>query len=406
MKKIIKFIVVFILFIFFLILDIYLIKNTFYDKYKIPEEVVFNYENEVVLSSNENYFNLIKDKNVDILSEDEKINTESTGTKTKTITIKYNKKKYYYKMNVNVIDVTKPLILNYQSNITTTLMNVAYPCDRALYIDDYDTKPSCVIDGNVSYDEEGSYPVKMTISDKSGNKVEKDVTIKVVEKISSSSKGTSSSSKPTYINFEDIVKEHKNNNTMIGIDISKWQGNIDFDKVKEAGCEFVIIRIGVQAGRNYEHSVDSNYSTYIKDAKRAGLKVGVYVYTTALNYDDGVKTAEFVINTLGDEKLDLGVSYDWENYQYIMEYETSLRNLSDGYKGFRDKLKSKGLESHFYASKYYLENFWIDIDEPVWLAHYNSETTYQGKYFMWQRTSNGKIDGIPDNTVDIDILYK
>ena len=405
MKKVLRIIIVFILLIGFIILDVYLYKNTFYDKYKIPEEVVFEYSNKLVVYSNSNYFDLITNKNVEILSEDEKINTDSTGTKTKKMTIKYNKKKYYYNMNVEVTDVTEPLVLSYQSNITTTLMNVAYPCDKALYIDDYDTKPSCIIEGDVEYDKEGTYPVKMTISDKAGNKVDKDITIKVVEKITSSGKSRSSS-KTTYINFEDVVKKYKKDNTMIGIDVSKWQGNIDFNKVKEAGCEFVIIRIGVQAGRNYEHILDGNYSTYIRDAKSAGLKVGVYVYTTALNYEDGVKTAEFVLNTLDDEKLDLGVSYDWENYQYIMEYETSLHDLSEGYKGFKDKLNSKGLETHFYASKYYLENFWINIDEPVWLAHYTDETTYQGKYFMWQLTGSGKIDGIPDNAVDIDILYK
>ena len=405
MKRIITFIIVFIFLIGFIALDIYLFKNTFYDREKLPEEVVFEYKKEVEVFSDVNYFSLIENKNVDILSSDEKVNTETTGTKTKRISVKYDKKKYFINMNVNVIDVTKPVLLSYSSNVTTTLMNVTYPCDKALYIDDYDNKPSCVISGDVSYDTVGTYPVKMTISDAGGNSVEKDINIKVVETIKNSS-SSSSYSNPKPIQFSDIVNNYKKENTMIGIDVSEWQDDIDFERVKNAGCEFVIIRIGIQAGRNRDYSLDKKYNDYIREAKSAGLRVGIYVYTTALNYNDGVKAAEFVINTLGDEKIDLGVSYDWENYQYLMEYEVSLHNLSEGYRGFSDKLKTKGLEPHFYASKYYLENFWININEPVWLAHYNSETTYQGKYYMWQITGSGKIDGIDTNSVDIDILYK
>ena len=405
MKKIITFIIIGILLIGFIYLDIFLYKNTFYDKYKIPEDVIFEYTNEVDVFSDINYFSLITNKNVEVLSSDEKVNTESTGTKQKTISIKFNKKKYFLKMNVNVKDVTVPLVLRYQENITTSLMNVTYPCDKALYIDDYDNKPSCVIEGDISYDKVGTYPLKMTISDKAGNKIEKNINVKVVEPGQKSS-GSSNTSKPQTIYFSDVISKYKNDSTMIGIDVSKWQGNIDFNKVRDAGCEFVIIRIGVQAGRNYDYNVDGNYKKYIEDAKNAGLKVGVYVYTTALNYDDGVKAANFVIDTLNGEKLDYGVAYDWENYQYLMNYEVSLHDLSEGYRGFKDKLTKNGIESHFYASKYYLEKFWLNINEPVWLAHYASSTNYQGKYYMWQITGNGKIDGINDNYVDINIMYK
>ena len=404
MKKIITIVIVSILLIVFVILDIYLYKNTFYDKYDYPKEVVFEYNNEVDVFSDINYYDLISNNNIEILSNDEKVNTDSTGTKSKMISFKFNKKKYFLKMNVNVKDVTEPLVLSYQPTITTTLMNVAYPCDNALYIDDYDNKPTCVINGDISYDQVGNYPLTMTISDKAGNEVVKDVTIKVVEM--GSKKSSSNNSKPTPIQFSDVITKYKNDSNMIGIDVSKWQGNIDFDKVKEAGCEFVIIRIGVQAGRNYDYNIDGNYKTYIEGAKKAGLKVGVYVYTTALNFSDGVRAADFVIDTLDGEYLDLGVAYDWENYQYLRGYEVSLHDLCDGYKGFKERLSKAGLDAHFYASKYYLEKFWIYIDEPVWLAHYASETTYQGKYYMWQITGNGRIDGINDNYVDIDILYK
>ena len=404
MKKIITIIIFFVLLIVFTGLSIYYYKEIHYDKFDIPDDVIFEYNNEVDVFSDVKYFSLISNNNINILSNDEKVNTDTTGTKTKIISFTYNKKKYFLKMNVNVKDVTEPLVLSYQPTITTTKMNVAYPCDNALYIDDYDNKPSCTINGDVSYDQVGTYPLKMTISDKAGNAIEKDVTIKVVEM--GQKKSSSSNNKPTPIQFSDVLTKYKNDSTTIGIDVSKWQGNIDFEQVKNAGCEFVIIRIGVQAGRNYDYNVDGNYKTYIEGAKKAGLKVGVYVYTTALNFSDGVKAADFVIKTLNGESLDLGVAYDWENYQYLRGYEVSLHDLCDGYKGFKERLSKAGIDAHFYASKYYLEKFWIYIDEPVWLAHYASETTYQGNYYMWQITGNGKNDGINDNYVDIDILYK
>ena len=376
----------------------------FYNKYDVPKEVKIEYAKEVNLFDNKLFQELITDKNVDILNKDEKINTDTIGRKKYTLEIKYNKKKYFYIMSVKVIDVTPPVFISAPSTVTTTVMNIAYPCDRAIYGDDYDGHPTCTTEGEYDIENPGTYHLNYVLADQSGNTATRKVDLKVVEYGSKSTSNNNST--PTYIQFSDVVSKYKNDKTMIGIDVSKWQGNIDFEKVKNAGCEFVIIRIGVQAGKDYEYKMDGNYKTYIQDAKKAGLKVGVYLYNTSLNYNDGVKAAKWVIDALDGEKLDYGVAYDWENYQYFMEYGVSLHTLSMGYQGFKNTLEKAGYEVHFYASKFYLENFWMGIDEPVWLAHYISETNYGGKYYMWQRTGSGKIDGINDNAVDIDIMYK
>lgn len=393
------------IFIILLIVVGILVHDTFfYNKYDVPKEVKIEYTKEVNLFDNKLFQELITDKNVDILNKDEEINTDTIGRKKYTLEIKYNKKKYFYIMSVKVIDVTPPVFISAPSTVTTTVMNIAYPCDRAIYGDDYDDHPSCTTEGEYDIENPGTYHLNYVLADQSGNTTTRKVDLKVVEYGSKSTSNNNST--PAYIQFSDVVSKYKNDNTMIGIDVSKWQGNIDFEKVKNAGCEFVIIRIGVQAGKDYEYKMDGNYKTYIQDAKKAGLKVGVYLYNTSLNYNDGVKAAKWVIDALDGEKLDYGVAYDWENYQYFMEYGVSLHTLSMGYQGFKNTLEKAGYESHFYASKFYLENFWMGIDEPVWLAHYISETNYGGKYYMWQRTGSGKIDGINDNAVDIDIMYK
>ena len=78
---------------------------------------------------------------------------------------------------------------------------------------------------------------------------------------------------------------------MVGIDVSRWQETIDFNKVKAAGAEFVIMRIGIQSDIDAEISKDRYYDTYIKDAKEAGLKVGVYVFTSSINEEMARKNA-------------------------------------------------------------------------------------------------------------------
>ena len=113
----------------FIILFIFvskLISNTFfYDKYDLPEEVKVEYKNEVELFEDISFQKLITDKNVDILNEDEKINTETVGRKKYRLDIKYNKKKYYYNMAVTVKDVTAPIFITAASTVTTTVMTVA-----------------------------------------------------------------------------------------------------------------------------------------------------------------------------------------------------------------------------------------------------------------------------------------
>ena len=199
--------------------------------------------------------------------------------------------------------------------------------------------------------------------------------------------------------------KYKNDNTSIGIDVSRWQGNVDFNKVKAAGIEFVIMRIGViDEGIYY---VDSKYEEYLKKAKDAGLKIGVYVYTKAATKEEAERCAKWVLDKLNGLKLDLPIAYDWEDWANYNSYGVSLHTFSNAYLAFEKMINDAGYDSMLYSSKYYLENVWLYLNNSnVWLAHYVDQTDYNGKYMLWQMTSSAKISGITDNTVDIDILYK
>ena len=115
---------------------------------------------------------------------------------------------------------------------------------------------------------------------------------------------------------DDTFKYYSENGkaaSMEGIDISSYSGTIDWDKVKKSGVDFVMVRIG---GRGYGsdgkmYSDDSALS-YIKGAKAAGIKVGVYFFSQAVNNDEAIEEADYIKSLLGDETIDFPVAYDWE----------------------------------------------------------------------------------------------
>ena len=268
--------------------------------------------------------------------------------------------------------------------------------------DDIDDNPKCEIIGKYDFNEVGEYPLTFKATDKSGNTTEKKFTLKV--KNPSNSSSNSSSTKPTRTLIEDVIKEHKNENTAIGIDVSSWQGEINFEKVKNAGVEFVFIRVGSTKGEG-EHFVDKQFINNIKGFNEVGIPVGIYYYSYADSNKTAIEDAKWVVKQLKGHKIDLPIVYDWENWSFYNEFHQSFYSTSINAKAFLDTIQNKGYQGMLYSSKNYLEKVWFDIGYPVWLAHYTSKTSYTGKYDYWQLCSNGKVPGISGN-VDINIYYK
>ena len=377
-----------------------------YDKYEMPKDAYINTnEKEIkVNSSDTKIYDLISDDNVDIITKNKKLDTSEIGDKEIEISYKYDKRDYLYKLKYKVIDDEAPIIISSYKSIVYLLGEDFDLCDDINYIDNYDRSPWCEIVGEYDIHTIGDYPLKYKISDKSGNFVEEDVTLKIVKEKQKSN--SSSSYKKTNISFKDEYNKHKNDNTMVGIDVSRWQETIDFKKVKDAGAEFVIMRIGIHSDIDAEISKDVYYDRYIKDAKENGLKVGVYVYTSAINEDMAKEHAKETIKYLNGIKLDFPVAYDFENWSNIKSYGINTYDLERSLNAFANTLKKAGYDTMLYSSKWYLEHIWINENKyPVWLAHYTSDTNYQGEYILWQRTNIGKIDGISGD-VDIDIYYK
>lgn len=379
-------------------------------------DILIKEEKNYDVSYNSNNFNvyskvqlkdIIDDENIELLNGDDYIDTDTLGEKKFTLKYLHDGKKYKKVLNYTISDNDKPILINVPSTQTVTLNSEVNPCDKAVFADNYDKKPTCNIEGEYDTKQVGTYNLTYIISDSSNNTVSKKLTFNVVVP----SNNTTTTKKPTTTDtkrkkISEAIEQYKNENTMIGIDVSRYQENIDFEKVKNSGVEFVIIRIGVQSGAKKDISIDSYYLENIKKAKEAGLLVGVYLYSTAISPEIAKEQAKWVIKTLDGVKLDFPIAFDWENWQYFREYEISLYDLSKSYLSFAEEIEKNGYKAMLYGSKYYLENMWLDKGNyPVWLAHYTDKTNYSGDHIMWQYSAIGEVDGI-NNAVDIDVYYK
>lgn len=340
-------------------------------------------------------------ENINILNN-QKIDTNKLGIQ--EIEIKYKNKIFKYKENIkiNIIDTESPLIL--VNNAWIEEGNEIDLVNNSLCADNYDARPTCKVEGEYDINTPGEYSLKYIGIDSSQNKTEKNFTLTVYKKPEpvEPTDPTEPIEEP-YVDFQDIIKIHKNNNTKIGIDVSKWQGEIDFEKVKNAGCEFVIIK----AAGSYidgEMYTDPKFIENIENALKNNLKVGVYFNSDANSVEMAKQEIDYILNLIKDYDIELGIAYDWENFTNFNTFNISLHTLNEMADVFLKEAQEKGYKPILYSSKYYLENIW-NQKYPIWVAQYADNNTYQGEYIMWQQCSDGKIDGIL-GYVDIDIMYE
>lgn len=197
-----------------------------------------------------------------------------------------------------------------------------------------------------------------------------------------------------------------------GIDVSTWNGDIDWYRVKESGIDFVIIRIGFRGysyGSLYE---DDMFETYLNGAKAAGLKVGVYFYTQAISEYEAVEEASLCLTLLNGRSLNYPVFIDMEDAE---SSEARTNNLTNSQRttiinAFCDTIRAGGYRAGLYANWYYLNykinTYSLSSSTRIWIAHYTSyaHPEYQEMYDMWQYSSTGDIPGIY-GYVDLDISY-
>ena len=271
--------------------------------------------------------------------------------------------------------------------------------DKIFCGDNADDSPARYIEGFYDLNTTQDYPLTFIAVDSSGNETRKDFTLKVVENNSSKPKDK------TVTLFSDIIEKHKTDETLIGIDISKWQEDVDFEKIKNEGVEFVFIRVGTAKGTNGEYVLDPKFERNITEANKYDIPVGIYYYSYANSVEHSICDAEWVLEQIRDYKVDLPIVFDWEDWNNFNSYQMSFYKLTASATAFLDTCDSHGYDGMLYSSKSYLEKIWLPVSYPIWLAHYTEKTNYNGDYMVWQLCEDGEIEGI-QNPVDINVLYK
>lgn len=193
-----------------------------------------------------------------------------------------------------------------------------------------------------------------------------------------------------------------------GIDVSKWNGEIDWDKVKNAGVEFAIVRAGYRGSVSGSLVQDPRFEENMRGAQAAGIPTGVYFFTQAINEVEAVEEASMVLELLRKYKVEFPVFIDTEGAGgngRADGLDVETRTLVC--EAFCRTIENAGYTAGVYGSRNWynnrLETKRLD-NYFIWLAEYRSVPLYQGYYGMWQYTSKGKIDGINGN-VDLNIYY-
>lgn len=337
------------------------------------------------------------------ISNDYLIDTKTIGEKeVKFEYINEDNIKIKYSYKINIKDTTPPVIW-LDSSYTVNKGSKINITDKVMCGDNYDDNPNCEIIGDYDMNEAGTYPLTFKATDSSGNISEQKFNLYVVEPKPSTGGNNSKPSPKTY--FSDIVANHKTEDTEIGLDLSEWQGTVDFEKLKEEGVEFVILRVGGTKGIKGDYFLDGKFIENITKANEIGMPVGIYFYSYANSKEKVLKDAEWIYEQIKPYKVDLPIAFDWENWSFYNDFNLSFYKLTDMANSYLNYFKSKGYEGLLYGSKNYLEQIWLDTDYPIWLAHYAKSTSYQGNYHYWQICNNGRVDGI-NADVDIDIRYK
>lgn len=196
---------------------------------------------------------------------------------------------------------------------------------------------------------------------------------------------------------------------VLGIDVSKWQKEIDWDKVKNEGVDFAIIRCGYRGSVTGSLVEDPYFEQNIKGARAAGIKVGVYFFTQAVNEVEAVEEASMVISLVRDYELQYPVFIDTEGAGGNGRADSlNVEERTAVCEAFCTTVKNAGLEAGVYASRNWYNNRLTAStleSYAIWLAEYRSVPLYQGYYQMWQYTSKGKINGINGN-VDLNVSYR
>lgn len=313
-------------------------------------------------------------------------------------------KKRKKRFTIDIVDTVAPVIYG-QDSYTITVGYDGDLTNLMLSGDNVDDRPIREISGKYDLEKAGDYRLEYNITDASGNNASHPFTLHVVAPtVGSSGQSSSGGNEDVGMPLSEVINLYKNGNTEVGIDVSSWQGEIDWERVSSAGVDFAIIRVGYQADYGGEYILDKTFQDNISNAIAAGVPVGVYYYSCANNIDEARRQADWVISQVQDYPLELGITFDWEEWQDFNRAGMSFYTLEKVADTFLDTVESAGYNGMLYGSKNYLDLFWTHNNYSVWLAQYYNRPTYDKPFHVWQLTDAGQVPGI-NGYVDLNVRY-
>ena len=215
------------------------------------------------------------------------------------------------------------------------------------------------------------------------------------------------------------ASQYETDEITTGIDVSEFQGNIDWKAVADSGIDFAMIRVGYRGMKNGEIKEDACAKYNLQEASKNGLKIGAYFFSTAVTEEEAKEEAEWTKNLLSGYRVTYPVAYNCEGFQNpsSRQFELSVEERTKLADAFLKSIEEGSYTGMFYAAKNELDdnNLWnaddLSLNYRIWVAQYSDQTwpektksDYTGDHVMWQYTNQGKLDGIK-GAVDFNVAY-
>lgn len=197
----------------------------------------------------------------------------------------------------------------------------------------------------------------------------------------------------------------------LAVDVSSYQTELDWNLLRQAGVTIAMIRVGYRGyGAEGKLKEDDMFRTHIEGAKAAGIRVGIYFFSQATSYEEGVAEAQFAMNSAREYALDLPIVIDTEE---LLVEDARTANLSvdartDAIVGFCETVKNAGHTPMIYSNRnWFVQN--LDMtrlgEYKLWLAQYANQPDFPYLYSGWQYTGTGRISGI-DQDIDMNVWFE
>lgn len=222
------------------------------------------------------------------------------------------------------------------------------------------------------------------------------------------------------VDISQVVKStNETSEITLGIDVAKYQGTINWQKVANSGVDFAMVRVGYRTSTTGEIVADANARYNMQEAAKYGIKVGVYFFSTAVSSEEAIAEANWVADYIARYQITYPVVYNCEGYDASDSRQYGLTNTqrTDIAMAFLNRVSERGYTPMFYAAKSELESNakWetsrISAKYKIWVAQYPSQpypqtasSSYSGTHAMWQYTNNGTVPGI-SKPVDMNVAY-